>query len=316
MTFRPSVAKIVVLLAVWFAGGLAISTCSGQAPDLYATTPMDPYAYSPTSSAPVVVPTSSSMSAGREWYFDLLPEGLIYRPYLAGPKESRTGIQFYGTDDVWEFDSSIGGQWGLVRLGTQDPVFPLGWQLDMEASAQFRHSDFASQNVLTNDIRFGLPLTYSRNNHKTKLGLYFIRSNPSDRLLDMIEDIGDDEFFQREALVLGHSIYLSDKFRIYGEVGYAFSSVVSDKWEFQFGAECAPVQKTGILGAPFLAANAYLREEVDYGGIFNFQAGWAWRKRSGRLFRIGLHYANGKSNHFALHDLSEQQLGFGIWHDF
>ena len=315
-TFGPSIAKLVVMLTVWCVGGLVATPCYGQEVDLYAAPPMDPYAYSAPHSTTVVVSSSPSLSAGHEWYFDFLPEGLIYRPYLAGPKESRTGIQFYNTSDRWQFDSSIGAQWGLMRYGTQDSVFPLGWQLDMEASAQFRHSDFASQNVLTNDIRFGLPLSFSRNNHKTKLGLYFLRSNPSSRVLDIIEDINDDEFFQREALVLGHSIYLSDNFRIYGEIGYAFSSKVSDKWEFQFGAECAPVQKTGILGAPFLAANAYLREEVDFGGIFNLQAGWAWRKRSGRLFRIGLHYANGKSNHFTMHDLFEQQMGFGMWYDF
>jgi hypothetical protein len=245
-----------------------------------------------------------------------LPEGLIYRPYLAGPKESRTGIQFSRWDEGWRFDSSIGGQWGLFRFGSEDRYFPKGWQLDFEASAQLRSRSFASQNLLTTDVRFGVPLSFSRNNHQTKFAVYFLRSNPSRRLLQMIGDIRDREFFERKAFVLGHSIYLTDRFRVYGEAGYAFETQVSDKWEFQFGAECAPVCPTGIMGAPFLAANALLREEVDFGGTFTLQGGWAWRKRNGRLFRIGGHYANGKSNQFALQDTHEQQVGFGIWHDF
>lgn len=310
---------IAVLVAFVGHGKLASRQCAAQDTANYAGGGFDPYATPSTSSDFVGMPLASPFTvplASGNWCFDLFPDGLIYRPYLAGPKESRTGIQFYDTDDGWQFDSSIGGQWGLLRIGTQDSAFPQGWQLDFEASAQFRHSDFASQNVLTNDIRFGLPLSFSRNNHQTKFSLYFLRSNASSDFWDAIGSVRSDEFFERKALVLGHSIYLSDRFRVYGEAGYAFSSRVSDQWELQFGAECAPVRPTGILGAPFLAANALLREELDFGGTFNLQAGWAWRKKSGRLFRLGVHYANGASNHFAIHDQYEHQFGFGIWHDF
>ena len=317
---HPSIARLLTCVACC----VLITTPSplwAQDQTLYQAVGLDPYATSATSTAysdPNLAMTSAAMqtsSAGR-WCFDLFPEGLIYRPYLAGPKESRTGIQFYDTEDDWQFDSSIGGQWGLFRIGTQDAFFPQGWQLDVEASAQFRHSDFASQHVLTNDIRFGLPLSFSRNNHKTKLAVYFLRSNPTDDLWDAIQAVATDEYFERKAFVLGHSVYLTNSFRVYGEAGYAFSSKISDKWEFQFGAECAPVCPTGILGAPFLAANALLREEVDFGGTVTLQGGWAWRKRNGRLFRIGVHYANGKSNQFALQNLHEQQFGFGLWQDF
>jgi hypothetical protein len=76
------------------------------------------------------------------------------------------------------------------------------------------------------------------------------------------------------------------------------------------------MRKTSCLGFPFLAANALLREEVNFGGTFTLQTGWAWRNRQSRLLRVGLHYANGMSNQFVSHDQFEQQLGFGIWHDY
>lgn len=295
----------------WGDGFLG-TTCQATGPHLTQAAALDPYA------APVddIQPTAMGLVSSRQWCCDILPDGLIYRPYLAGPKESRTGFQFVNTDDDWHFDSSIGGQWGLVRIGTQDPSFPKGLQLDFEASAQFRNRNLASLDILTSDIRFGLPLSFSRNNHQTKLAVYFLRTHPGDGLLGRIRSLRTDDFFQRESLVLGHSVYLTNRFRLYGEVGYAFSSKVSDQWELQFGTEYAPVCPTGLIGSPFVAANGYLREEVDFGGTFTLQAGWAWRKKRGRLFRIGMHYANGMSNHFALHDRHEQQLGFGIWHDF
>lgn len=265
---------------------------------------------------PYAQQTSARRFTDRNWCLDILPDGLIYRPYLAGPKESRTSLLFVRKGNESAFDSTVGGQWGLFRIGTRDAFFPKGLQLDLEASAQFRQRSLSSLDILTSDLRFGLPLSYSRNNHQTKLALYFLRSHPSDSLLDQILSLRTEEFFQRKSFVLGHSIYLTNRFRIYGEVGYAFSSDISEQWEFQFGAEYAPVTPTGILGAPFLAANGYLREEVDYGGTFTLQAGWSWRNRRARLLRIGAHYSNGKSNHFALHDWHEQQYGFGIWHDF
>lgn len=287
---------------------------------------LDPYAMSnqPPPSAvsssvvapAMVAPASATMgSSGGYWGFQLFPEGLIYRPYLAGPKESRTSLLFHDSGNGGRVDASLGGQWGLFRIGSADRYFPKGVQFGVEASAQIRRKNIDSANLLTTDLRCGFPLTFSRNNHQTKLAWYFLRSDPSREILETIGAIGDEGFFERQALVLGHSIDLTERFRVYGEAGYALKTVVSDKWEFQFGAECVPVCPTRIFGAPFLAANALLREEVDFGGTFTLQGGWAWRRRSGKLFRVGLQYANGKSSQFALQDKFEQQIGLGFWID-
>jgi hypothetical protein len=304
----------LLLVFLWGTAGdvLFPARCQAAEPQLVPAGTLDPYAAPAAQTQPVAM----SLASDGRWCFDLLPDGLIYRPYLAGPKESRTGLQFVGTDDDWKFDTSIGGHWGLLRFGTQDPSFPKGWQLDLEASAQFRNRGSGSLGILTSDVRFGVPLSFSRSNHQTKFGLYFLRAHPSDRLIDRIGSLSRDGFFQRKSFVLGHSVYLTNRFRLYGELGYAVSSTISEPWELQFGTEYAPVCPTGLLGSPFIAANGYLREEVNFGGTFTLQAGWAWRKKRGRLLRIGMHYANGMSNQFALHDQHEQQLGFGIWHDF
>jgi len=79
---------------------------------------------------------------------------------------------------------------------------------------------------------------------------------------------------------------------LYAEAGWAFYvDGGTEPWEFQFGAEYSPLGPTGLAGAPFLAVNGHLRQEVDFGGSLVVQAGWQWRGRTGHLMRAGLEAA-------------------------
>jgi hypothetical protein len=110
---------------------------------------------------------------------------------------------------------------------------------------------------------------------------------------------------------------LTDSLRIYGEVGWAFYSHASEPWELQFGIDYAPRRATGLRGAPFFAFNGYLREELDFGGMFTAQAGWAWRAdKRAHLLRLGFQYYNGASSQYAFLPYHEQQLGLWAWYDF
>src|SRR5581483_7968788 len=74
-----------------------------------------------------------------DWRWQILPDGIMYRAYLANPKESRLGTQIFnstGNGALW--DSTLGGRVGLLRFGTNDPAWPQGWQFDVEGSAQVR----------------------------------------------------------------------------------------------------------------------------------------------------------------------------------
>jgi hypothetical protein len=123
--------------------------------------------------------------------------------------------------------------------------------------------------------------------------------------------------YSRDVLVLGCSLYPFDRWRVYGEIGYGVKVDVADPWELQFGVEWAPTAGTGPRGAPFAAFNGRLREEVDYGGNFVAQTGWAWRRSPATgIFRVGVEYYNGKNDQFSFFDDSEQKVGFGIWYDY
>lgn len=248
----------------------------------------------------------------------LMPDGLLYGSYLAGPRESRLGTAVLSNssgDDAW--DTTLGGRVGIMRLGTVCSQQPEGWQLDVEGAAFPRLNAEHNADVDAADFRVGVPLTWRQGQWQFKAAFYHISSHVGDEFL-----VRNPSFqrinFSRNAIVLGTGYFASPELRLYAEVDFGFfNDGGSDPWWFQFGFDYAPSQPTGLRGEPFVAANALLREEVGFGGTLTMMTGWAWRAdRSGHLFRVGLQYSDGHTSQFEFHDQSEQLLGIGLWYDF
>ena len=249
------------------------------------------------------------------WGWQILPDGLIYRPYLAGPKESRlSGQVVHRRDDGWLWEATLGQQVGLLRWGSQDPNFPVGFQLDVEGSAQVRLDIEDEVDVRSVDFRAGVPLTFGYGRHRTKLAYYHISSHLGDEFLLKNPDYPRLNF-ARDAFVLGHAIYLTPSQRVYAEAGWAFYTDVAKEWEFQFGYEFNPVHWMTRYGSPFFAVNGHLREELNFGGGLTVQTGWSWRVTSGRQLRMGMHYYNGKSPQYSFFNDHDQLIGFLVAFD-
>lgn len=247
----------------------------------------------------------------------LLPEGLIYRSYLAGVKEPRFAAHIVRLiDDSTIFDANLGTRVGLLRWGTGNPQHPRGFQIDAEGSAQVRLDIPEDVDVRSVDFRAGLLATWGDEFHQTKFGYYHLSSHLGDEF--MMKNPGFMRVnYAKDVIILGHSIYVLGNLRLYAEAGWAFYDQISGQWEFQFGFDYAPMYATGICGAPFFAANVYLREEVNFGGNIVVQAGWAWRSDvSSPLLRMGVMYYNGESSQFSFFDAHEEQIGFGVWYDY
>ena len=250
--------------------------------------------------------------------WEVFPAGLIYQTNLANVKEPRLAARIVDSHrDTTLWEANVGGRVGLLRRGTTGATFPSGFQLDAEGSAQMRLDVPHKVDLLAADYRGGLLGTWGNQYSQWKFGYYHLSSHVGDEFLQRPENHDFERLnFSRDALVLGHSIYLTNWWRVYGEAGWAFYTDVCDPWEFQFGIEYVPYCSTGLAGAPFIATNVHLRQEVGFGGNFTFQAGWSWRGRhSGNLMRMGLHYYNGKSSQYSFFNQHEQTIGFGVWYD-
>jgi hypothetical protein len=251
------------------------------------------------------------------WEWQILPDGLIYRSYLAGFKEPRLhSLWAYEEDLGWVWDIALGGRVGILRYGNHNDAMPDGWQIDLEGAGFPRLDPEEERDLVAVDFRAGVPITYGVGSHRTKIAYYHLSSHLGDEFLLKNPTVTRYNY-SRDVLVLGQSYYVTPDWRIYAEGGWAFYSDVSGEWEFQFGVDYSPIVDWGLRGSPFVALAGHLREEVDFGGNLVVQAGWQWRQpRSGHLFRLGVEYFNGKSDQFEFFDRYENKIGLALWYDY
>ncbi len=271
---------------------------------------------------PMFVGESVAPPNSDEWQWHVLPDEVIYHSYWAGVHEPRiSGVAFFDAEDGTALlDVTLGGRVGLLRYGTADVPGsgrPQGWELDIEGAAFPRLNFDENWDVEAVDFRFGVPITYGRDNWQLKFSYYHLSSHLGDEIAIREGILNQRINFSRDTLVLGGSYYWIPALRTYAEAGWAFyADEGTEPWEFQFGIDYAQPGPTGAVGTPFLALNGHLREEVDFGGNLVVQAGWLWRGQNDKTMRLGFHYFNGKSNQFQFFNEFEEQIGAGLWYDY
>jgi hypothetical protein len=251
------------------------------------------------------------------WTWQVLPDSVLYKSYLASNRESRLGTQLIkikNDDNYW--DGTVGARVGILRYGTSDPYWPEGYELDIEGAAFPRLNIDHQRDLDDVDYRCGVPLTMRKGAWQTKFGYYHLSSHLGDEYMVRNNTL-DRINYVRESLMLGVGLFLNPNFRLYTEVDYAFWVDGGAKpWEFQFGAEYSPIDCDRRRGSPFLAVHGHLRQDVDFGGSVTAQLGWQWRGRTGHLLRTGIQYFNGMSDQGEFYNRFEEQFGWGVWYDF
>ncbi len=266
-------------------------------------------------SPPLVVSQYSLCPKAR--YLQVLPQGLMYRSYLAGVKEPRLASKWvYEKDFGWMWDVNLGGRVGILRYGTDDPLKPQGWQIDVEGAAQPRLSFEHDRDVVATDYRAGVPITYAEGPHHYKFAYYHLSAHLGDEWMLRFPGIRRINY-SRDVFTFGYSHYWTSDLRLYGEVGYSFyRGDYTKPWEYQFGVEYSPLMSRGIRPAPFFAINGYLRQDNNYSGNLTVETGLQWRGPTASLFRLGMIYFNGMSDQYEFFDSFENKIGMGIWYDF
>jgi hypothetical protein len=251
------------------------------------------------------------------WSWQWLPDGLIYRSYLAGVKEPRFASAFMHEKDLgWIWDIALGGRVGVLRYGDERSDRPDGWELDFEGAAFPRLDLEHDMDVVAVDYRAGVPLTYGCGPFQAKFAYYHLSSHLGDEF--MLRNPGWTRInYVRDSLVLGTSYYPAESLRLYGEAAWAFRTDGGAKpWEFQFGIDFSPIAPRGGHGSPFAAINGHLYQDLDFSGHLVVETGWQWRGKSGHLMRVGLEYYAGKSDQYEFFNRYEEKVGLAMWYDF
>jgi len=287
---------------------------------------------SPSCGTDCVVPGSGfpdcfdDLWAARPWYWQLMPNNLIYTSYLAGPKEPRIGSSVYddtepalvgGGREGWLWDTTLGGRASILRYGSDTVVHPQGFEVQIEGAAFVRLDPEDERDLRSADYRFGVPVVYGVGRWQTKFAYYHNSAHLGDEFM-LKHPTYPRINYVRDCLVWGNSWYPLDWLRLYGEVGWAFYNAGgSEPWELQGGCELIQARPTGGRGAPFLAVNGMSRQELDWGGNVCVQAGWAWRgRRSEKLYRVGFEYLYGSDPQYEFVYNNQNRCGFGMWYDF
>ena len=203
--------------------------------------------------------------ATQPWTWQILPDGLMFKNYLAGNEEGRLGSQLYYNKKIgWTWDASLGGHVGIIRYGTQEPAWPEGWQLDVDGAALPRLD--STRSIVSSDFRIGFPITYRQGSWEFKFGYYHLSSHLGDIYIEDHPGIMRLAYL-REQLVFGVAYRPIPDLRFYSEANWAFAEGGgSQPWEFQFGIDYSPAQPSGFYGAPFAAVNSKIEEDLNYSG--------------------------------------------------
>jgi len=266
-------------------------------------------------SSPVQVPPTPTFVHPSNWVWQVRPNGTLYHTYWANPHEPRLATHTLGDEDGTFQDSSIGGRVGIVKFGPKG--IDQGFQLDVLGGAKLRQDWTNEMSVYAADFRYDILGTWADGPNRWKFGFYHVSAHVGDEFLAFNPGFQRIDYF-RDTLVLGYSHNPFPELRLYGEVGWAFHTNVSEPWEIQLGFDYGPAGPTGPWGAPFAAANVHLREELNFGGTLGMQLGWAWRgeQMGDGVLRTGLFVNEGATPHLSFYRQSETQVGWGLWYDY
>jgi hypothetical protein len=220
------------------------------------------------------------------------PTSLIYGTYLADLRsaESMLGFASVPTVDIDGADEprywlKAGGTFGIYRSRNG----PLDWQIDVPAaviSAQFDLDN--EQDKIGWDGLLGLFGTFKREKTGLRAGYLHDSSHIGDEL---IENTGRTRIeYTRDEVLVGVTRIVAERFRLYGESGYAthMGAAAQKRWRFQGGAEWeGPRTAFRGNGSWYGALNLASYQEKDYQIDLSLQGGVAFRS-DGRRWRLAM----------------------------
>lgn len=276
-------------------------------------------AYLPLTAREVFAEQEPESHPNHRWW--ILPrEPLIYKSYLAADKEPRMQfLSLYDTKSKRRVqDAVLGGRVAILHFGDPSNIQADAFQLVLEGAVFARVlPDEASSMLEGSDYRVGLFGTWRYNRIAYKAGYYHISSHVGDEYL-LANPAFNRVNYVRDSLLAGISCQATDATRLYGEVACAPGVEGGAKpMEFQFGSEYTPVAQSPVIGAPFAAVNAHLRQDFDFQTGVNIVSGWSWQgAETKRRLRLGFNYYNGPSLQYEFLDRWENLVGGGIWLDY
>jgi hypothetical protein len=253
------------------------------------------------------------------WNLELIPEGNLYRPYLADPRQSRTGtkvsLPVKPAQGHVKIENCLGSTRPLALW--KDPRNPdEAADLSIEVAVFSRFDIQEGWDMDAADYRFGFPFAYRRGDVTMKMHLWHTTSHLGDEYMTRVPERYRDSYHNDE-LSWGLSWQATPMLRFYGELGYGiYTGPDTDKGRAQLGMEYVgggPAEKTH----PYLAVDLSTRKEIDWDWNLCAQLGIILRSKpdvSG--FRFLAEYYRGHDQQTQFKSDREHYLALGVATDF
>jgi hypothetical protein len=198
-----------------------------------------------------------------EWEGEFLPSGVLYRPYLASPRQSRSSFKVHTSgsgNGKGRFETGIGVYRPLARWdapdGSGDAV-----EFSIEAAVFARFDASEDWDMDAEDYRYGFPLAYRIDDVTLKFHLWHVSSHLGD---EYAERTGRKRSKYRfEEVSIGLSWDATDYSRFYGEAGMRVSTMgPAGGKRVQFGYEW--VDAASDSAVPYFAMDLEMRSEQEW----------------------------------------------------
>lgn len=261
-------------------------------------------------------PPPSPPAATEKAVVEPLPPYSIFAPLLADPRQPQFSMRYQRYhSSVSEFNAamvSFGEYFGFAsRFWRDASISQIGLQ---GAVFALFNLDAPSSDLVNADYWIGIPLSYRTGPWSVLVRLYHQSSHLGDEFLLGHPGVNriNLSYEEMESLL---SLDL-DSVRLYGGGGYLVHSEPSlQPWRVQTGIEG---RKRHVISSwDFVAAvDLQSREELGWRWNRSFQAGFAFKHRSGREIRLMAEYFNGLSPNGQFYRERLRYTGFGVYFGF
>jgi hypothetical protein len=245
------------------------------------------------------------------WIESFFPAGLLYRPYLADPRQSKTSVKVVlggGQGAGSKIENTLGVMHAIYRWeepGRDGDVVELAF----EAAAFSRFDRDEHWDLEATDYRFGFPLSYKTGDVIFKFHIWHMTSH----LGDEYHKRTDRELrkYHLDEAAFGISWEMSNMSRLYAEFGLAFyAGPETESGRIQFGYEWT--EKDSDEGTtPYLAFELSSRNDIEWGLNKIVAAGLMFKvAEKARALRIGLELYHGRDVQTQF--LEQQERGLSL----
>ncbi len=265
--------------------------------------------------APREVPPPGAADApapARKGWFAFPPGPLLYDPYLAAQRQSRTAVKVirpFGGGDHERIEATIGVDRSLVRWKADEDSTAAS-EVEFEAAVFTRFDVHTQYEMEASDWRFGLPFVHRDGNLAWKIHLYHLSSHLGDDYIKRTGRTGSQ--YHLEEVAGGLSWDATADSRIYGEAGAAvYNGPATYSGRVQAGYEWVG-RKWGSGLAPYFAVDLQARKEQDWTPDATVAVGIAF----GRNFRLGLEYYHGRDTQTQFLARRTHWVSVGLYFDY